>query len=222
MSRLRLSSLCEIHWRSYRKPIPQRIELFRNDEFRNQALCKENRKLRTEKASAILARAADTSQRVVVSGLVIASAGSDLSSSRFIPSKLDCFRDAAGGGAAGAARRNARDRRLGETSSGKPRAGVFAGLHLRDSLVCRHLLLDLRHDASVWRAEPRGGTAGVASVLSLPWALSRAIRIAAELAGRASTGQPAGSGGRSLSLGNGIACAHAPRAGSLELARHCA
>src|SRR5260370_38810847 len=171
MSRLRLWSLCEIHWRSYRKPIPQRIELFRNDEFRNQALCKENRKLRAEKASAILARAADTSQRVVVSGLVIASAGSDLSSSRFIPSKLDCFRAAAGGAAAGAARRNARDRRLGETSSGKPRAGVFAGLLVRDSLVCRHLLLDLRHDASVWRGAAGCGRGVVVSDLLLTCAL---------------------------------------------------
>src|SRR5260370_27953045 len=152
MSCLRLWSLYEIHWRQYRKQIPRRIELFRNDEFQNRALCHENRKLRTEKASAILARAADTPQRVGVVGLVIAAAGFDLPSSRFIPSQLDCFRSAAGVAPARAARRNARDRRLAETSSGKPRAGVFAGLHMRDSLVCRHLLLDLRHDASVWRA----------------------------------------------------------------------
>src|SRR5260370_26385752 len=203
MSRLRLWSLYEIHWRSYRKQIPRRIELFRNDEFQNRALCHENRKLRTEKASAIRARAADTPQRVVVGGLVIAAAGFDLPSSRFIRSKLDCFRAAAGGAAAGAAPRNARDRRLAETSSGKPRAAVCAGLDMRDSLVGRHLLLDLRHDASVWRAEPGGGIASVASVLFLPWALSRAIRISAELCGRASPGQPAGSGGRALFFGDG-------------------
>src|SRR6202049_1000363 len=49
MSRLRLWSSYEVHWRSNRKRGPHRRELFRNDEFRNQALRPENRKLRTEK-----------------------------------------------------------------------------------------------------------------------------------------------------------------------------
>src|ERR1700730_4893515 len=47
MSPLRLWSSYEIHWRSNRKQIPHRLELFRNDEFRSQAR-PENRKLRTE------------------------------------------------------------------------------------------------------------------------------------------------------------------------------
>src|SRR3984893_5503398 len=49
MSRLRLWSSYEIHWRSNRKQIPHRLELFRNDDFRNEALHHENRKLRTAK-----------------------------------------------------------------------------------------------------------------------------------------------------------------------------
>ena len=58
-----------------------------------------------------------------------------------------------------------------------PWQGFLAGLCLRDSLVRRHVLLDLRHDAPVWRPERADGRAGAVSVLLLSRLVSRILWI---------------------------------------------
>ena len=58
-------------------------------------------------------------------------------------------------------------------------AGVRAGLRVRHSVVCRGLLLGLRHHAPLWRDADSGRRAGDDLVLHVCRALSRDVRTAA-------------------------------------------
>src|SRR5208283_2303485 len=63
-------------------------------------------------------------------------------------------------------------------------AGVRARLPVRHLLVCRNLLLDLRHHASLWRDARSRCRTRADLVLHVRRALSRAVRAAAGLGRR--------------------------------------
>ena len=132
------------------------------------------------------------------------------------------------GGAAD--RRDLAGARSGDPASGSSSSGAFVaslavagvrtGLRVRDSLVCRDVLLGLRHHAPLWRAADSGRCAGADLVLHVCRAVSRAVRAAAGLgrrnrdsrndecrsegkASRIGSGDPARAGGGSVSLGRG-------------------
>lgn len=58
-------------------------------------------------------------------------------------------------------------------------ARISAGLRVRHSLVCRDLLLDLRHHASLWRPARSYSRARLNLILHVCRAVSRAVRHAA-------------------------------------------
>ena len=67
-------------------------------------------------------------------------------------------------------------RRSGSLSTRDAMAGVSAGLRVRHPLVCRNLLLDLRHHASLRWASSSRRRAGADPVLLVRRALPRAVR----------------------------------------------
>src|SRR5208282_2888025 len=132
---------------------------------------------------AILARAANPFECVGTGAGVGGPAGCDLPAAGAVWAGLGRGGSAAGRDLAGTRSRDS------ATASARERSGAFAaryavagvrtGLRVRHSLVCRDLLLDLRHHAPLWRNATSGRRAGADSFLHVCRALSRDVRAAA-------------------------------------------
>ena len=96
-------------------------------------------------------------------------------------------RSSAGCPAAGAGTGHAAAPRRGSAAAREAGAGISAGLLLRNSVVCRNLLLDLQHHAAVRRSGYGRGAGASFSFLFVSCSLSRRVRPA---------DQPAGESGR--------------------------
>ena len=136
---------------------------------------------RNSSAFAILMRAQNPPKCVGTGAGVGSPAGCDLSAAGVV---------LAGLGRGGAADRcDLAGARSGDSAIGwsgafaarRAVAGIPAGLQVRDFVVCRDLLLDLRHHAPLWRAADSGRRAGADFVLHVRRALSRDVRAAAGL-----------------------------------------
>src|SRR5271155_1290827 len=103
------------------------------------------------------------------------------SASRALLVLVDCGGASAGCDSSGARFRWSRTRWSNAVAACQSLAGILAGISLRDCLVCRDLLLDFRHHASVWRDACSGGGAGAFPVLLVCRTLSRDVWPAAGL-----------------------------------------
>src|SRR5580658_8601785 len=133
----------------------------------------------------MLACATNLFQRLVSSRAFSGAANRYFSAARPLLAVVDCSGAAAGRDFAGAAFGDAATggRGAGAVIACNSITGISAGLSVRHPVVCGNLLLDLRHDAPVWRAAGSGGGAGVAVVLLICGALSRAVWNAAGAGG---------------------------------------
>src|SRR5208282_5685924 len=78
-------------------------------------------------------------------------AGRDLSAAGDVWAVVDCGGAAAGRDLAGPRSGDSAIGWAGALAARHAMAGVRTGLRVRDSVVCRDVLLDFRHHASLWR-----------------------------------------------------------------------
>src|SRR5271165_1601675 len=105
------------------------------------------------KSFVILPGAANSSQRLASGSYFFVFAGCDFPIARPVHSFVDRLRPADRSNFTGATRRRTGSRRFRQSASGQALAGILARIRLRNSLVRGHVLLDLRHDASIRRPE---------------------------------------------------------------------
>src|SRR5882724_10206875 len=124
-----------------------------------------------------LRSAKDSFQRVAFGAPLDRSADFDISVAWvvFVLAVLDCRSTSADCPATRSDARSPASGRAGALGAGQAVASIRAGLRLRDSVVSGHLLLGVRHDASLRRPADSGCPAGSACGLHVYGAVSRPV-----------------------------------------------